>query len=83
MLLEAGISDRMIWVEETIIIQVRIATIVGIETLVPEIKQEVIMVIKNHLGTEVRIMATSVEAKEAEVEVEVDLIRVPMLGDLE
>ena len=35
------------------------------------------MVIENHLETEVRIMATLVETKE--VEVEVDLIQVPML----
>ena len=37
MLSEAEASDRTIWVDETIVIQVRIATIVGIEILVPEI----------------------------------------------
>ena len=39
------------------------------------------MVVENHLETEVRITATLVETKE--VEVEVDLIQVPMLGDRE
>ena len=41
------------------------------------------MVIENHLETEVRIVATLVETKEVEAEVEVDLIQVPMLGDRE
>ena len=41
------------------------------------------MVTENHLETEVRITATLVETKEVKVEVEIDLIQVPMLGDRE
>ena len=41
------------------------------------------MVIKNHLETEVKTMATLVETKEVEAEEEVDLIQVPMFKDRE
>ena len=41
------------------------------------------MVIENHLETEAKTMATLVETKEVEAEVEVDLIQVLMLEDRE
>ena len=63
--------------------QVRIVTAVGIEILVTGISKETIMVIENHLETEVKIMATLVEIKGVEAEEEVDLIQVPMLEDRE
>ena len=83
MLLEVETSDKMIWVEEITVTQVRVAIIVGIEILVTGVSQEIIMAIEDHLAIEVRVMATLVETKEEEVEVEVDLIQVLMLGDRE
>ena len=63
--------------------QTRTITVTGIEISVTEISQETVMGIENLLETEAKIMAILVEAKEVEVEVEVDLIQVPMSEDRE
>ena len=61
--------------------EAQIITVTGIEISVTEISQETVMGIENLLEIEAKIMAILVEAKEVEVEVEVDLIQVPMSED--
>ena len=53
--------------------------VTGIEISVTKTSQETVMGIENLLETEAKIMAILVETKE--VEVEVDLIQVPMSED--
>ena len=71
----------MIQVGEKTTAQARIITVTGIEISVTETSQETIMGIENLLEIEAKIMAILVETKEAEAEVEVDLIQVPMSED--
>ena len=71
----------MIQVGEITTAKAQTITVTGIEISVTEISQETIMEIENLLETEAKIMAILVETKEVEVEVEVDLIQVPMSED--
>ena len=77
--LEVEDLGRMIQVGETTAAQVRIITVVGIEILIIEVSQEIIMGIENHLETEAKVMAILVETRGAEAEVA--LTQVPMSGD--
>ena len=81
MILEVEGFDKMIQVGEITAAQAQIITVTGIEISVTEISQETIMGIENLLQTETKIMAILVETEE--VEVEVDLIQVPMSEDQE
>ena len=71
----------MIQVGEKTTAQAQIITVTGIEISVTETSQETVMGIENLLEIEAKIMAILVETKE--VEVEVDLIQVPMSEDRE
>ena len=73
----------MIQVGETTAAQVRIITVVGIETSITEVSQEIMMGIENHLEIEAKVMAILVETREVEAEAEVDSTQVPMSGDQE
>ena len=81
--LEVEDLGKMIEVGEITAAQVQLITVTGIEISVTEISQETIMGIENCLETEAKIMAILVETKEVDVEVEVDLIQVPMSEDRE
>ena len=71
----------MIQVGEITTAQAQTIAVIGIEISVTETSQETVMGIENILETEAKIMAILVETKEVEVEVEVDLIQVPMSED--